>query len=434
MKKKIFSLYTLAFYIFIFSFSNGYSQPLLTLQDAIAIASSQSGVVKINQLNEEISAKQVYKANVGLTPKIDLNANLATTGNYVNLSFIDGRTINRFGRILAPNANVSLSWLLYDGKQAITKYKMFGVQNDIVKIQSQHFLDQLKYQVSYAYYNIAKQKKSIEYLNNTLKYYNERLQITEERWKIGKGSKLDFLQSQNDYNTQISSINSAKLNLQNAKVLLNDLLNRSPATPFDTEELAENVSILSAEAVLKEAIAKDENLAAIQRSIDLQKLQEKVIEANQKPKVGLISSLGYNFTNNNAGQILLNQNFGLNAGVAASWNLYDGNHNKNQLAITKLHTDILNKEFENATHELNTQIALAFNQWETDKLNLKLEESNKKIAEENLSIALEKFKLGASTILELNDAQQRYDLAINRYVQSLFAEKFSTLAIEKITY
>ena len=64
---------------------------------------------------------------------------------------------------------------------------------------------------------------------------------------------------------------------------------------------------------------------------------------------------------------------------------------------------------------------------------LLLEESNKQLAEENLTIAQEKFKLGSSTILEVNDAQQRYDGAVNRYLTTLYNVKFAALDIERLS-
>ncbi|HMS68514.1 MAG TPA: TolC family protein, partial [Saprospiraceae bacterium] len=64
---------------------------------------------------------------------------------------------------------------------------------------------------------------------------------------------------------------------------------------------------------------------------------------------------------------------------------------------------------------------------------LEVEETNKTIAEENLQISLEKFRLGGSTILDLNEAQQRYDAALNRYVDAYYDVRFAELEIERIS-
>ncbi|MBK8700664.1 MAG: TolC family protein [Saprospiraceae bacterium] len=81
---------------------------------------------------------------------------------------------------------------------------------------------------------------------------------------------------------------------------------------------------------------------------------------------------------------------------------------------------------------IKSDITLVLNQLSATKNNLALEEENKVLAEENLEIALEKFKLGSSTILELNDAQQRYDNAINRFVNATYAVYFAELQAKQI--
>ena len=64
---------------------------------------------------------------------------------------------------------------------------------------------------------------------------------------------------------------------------------------------------------------------------------------------------------------------------------------------------------------------------------MKLEIENKALAVENLEISLEKFKLGASTILELNDAQTRFNTAMSRLVNAQFNVKISELNLLRIS-
>ena len=58
-----------------------------------------------------------------------------------------------------------------------------------------------------------------------------------------------------------------------------------------------------------------------------------------------------------------------------------------------------------------------------------LEKANIEIAEENLNISNEKFKLGASTILEINDAQTRFNEAKNRLINAEFNLNLAALDI-----
>ena len=409
-----------------------HSQEVLSLDQAIKIALANNGNITTSKMNAQVAAMQVYKGNVGLLPSLDWNLNLIASANAVNQEFIDGRIIKRLGRTFAPNTNFSFSWLLFDGKQRQARYNILEEQQQIAAIQTKGTEDQIRYEVMSTYLNISKQVATISYLSAIIKYYEERLKITEERWKIGRGSKLDFLQSQNDINAQRSEMQNALAILDNYKILLNLQMNREANTSFDIIEDTKKTNEYTFDKVMQDALANDESLRVLERSIDITKLQLRDLEANRVPRISFVSALGYNFTNTNAGQILLNQNLGLNGGLTASWNLYDGNHNRKQMSIAAIQTGIIEKEKDNAIQALKAQISIALNQLKSSQSTLRLEEENKKIAEENLSIAIEKFKFGGSTILELNDAQQRYDGAVNRYVNSVYAVKFAELEIKRL--
>ena len=78
-------------------------------------------------------------------------------------------------------------------------------------------------------------------------------------------------------------------------------------------------------------------------------------------------------------------------------------------------------------------ITTAFNQYNSDLEIQALEEQNLVVVEENLQISLEKFKLGASTILELNEAQRSYDDSINRLVNAQNNVRLSELDLLRLT-
>jgi len=123
---------------------------------------------------------------------------------------------------------------------------------------------------------------------------------------------------------------------------------------------------------------------------------------------------------------------GFNGGLSASWNLIDGGHAKKQIQISQQQSKILETRKQLQLARIRTNATLAVQQINATDANLKLEQNNKDLAEENLTIALEKFKLGASTILELNDAQQRYDASIQRYIDAVFALHFARLMAKEI--
>lgn len=409
-----------------------YSQNVLSLADALQLAQSSNLDIQAANLEAQSAAMQVYRANAGLTPRVDLNFNSNGAFNKVNLEFIDGRTLDRYGRSFAPGTNVSLNWTLYDGNRMQNRYEILKKQSEFSGIAAKQTGEEMLRMVTELYYSIARQKYVLDYLKSGVKYYQERLTITEERWKVGRGSKLDFLQSQNDLNSQLAAIQNGELALSNLKVNMNLLLNRNPDIAFETEEIRNDPTEYEIETMVKSATTNSESLQLMEKNLELNQLTIKERQGARLPTIGFTSALGYNFSTTNAGQVLSSQSLGVNGGLSATWNLFDGSHTTKQIEIAKQQSRILETRRDQELARIRSNATLALQQIKAADANLSLEQINKSLAEENLTIALEKFKLGASTILELNDAQQRYDASIQRYIDAVFALHFARLMAKEI--
>ncbi|HMP29110.1 MAG TPA: TolC family protein [Saprospiraceae bacterium] len=417
---------------FLVSFFAIFGQESLTLEQALQTAKTNNPAITINQIEEQIAKMQVYKANVGMVPRVDWNTSVGSAFNYVNQEFISGATINRFGRNFAPNTNLSVNYTLFDGNSMKTRLEILDQQSQRSGILTKNAEEVLTNEVINNFYQIARQKEGLRFLNSVVKYYQERLSITEQRWQIGRGSKLDYLQSQNDYNTQMTDIKNAELQLQNLKVRLNLLLNRDPFIEFDIVEPLATVENYNLEQAYLKAEKESEELALIAKDLDINALQIKVIQAQKKPQINVFGTFGYSFSTSNAGFLLFNQSTGTNFGISAVWNVFDGGQVKNQSNIGKYRAQSLFKQRELVQQRIKSELSLAYNQWKIAGETLQLEEINKNLAQENLEISLEKFRLGASTILELNDAQQRFDNASNRYINAMYNLKFAALEMERL--
>lgn len=411
------------------------AQDVLTLDEAIGLAKTNNASIKISQQVAEIAGLQVYKGNAGLKPRVDLNTNVGSALNNVRQKLSNGTEIVRpNGQSLSPNANVALQWTLYDGHRGTAMYERLRMQSDLRQLETKQTTEQITTAVSRAYFEIIRQKRTEKILETIIGYYEEKRRIAEERWMIGRGSKLDFLQASVDLNTQKMGILQTKNALKNTKTALNGILERDLTTEYDVTDFPE-VTILSMtlEEIKQKAKEGNRDLILNKQNILVSKILEKEIEALKMPRVFLNSGYGFSLNSSNAGFILLNQNIGLNATIGATWNIYNGEQIRRNTQISKLNTKVLESREDDIWSQVSSNLRRNFNQYQTDKQILSLEIQNLALAEENLKIALEKFKLGASTILELNQAQQSYDQAANRIINSEFNIKIGELEILRLS-
>ncbi|MBK9688793.1 MAG: TolC family protein, partial [Saprospiraceae bacterium] len=176
------------------------SQAVLTLEEAKKAAQNSNLDIAAAAMEAAAASMQVYRANAGLGPRVDWNFNTNGSFNKVNLEFIDGRTLDRYGRSFAPGSNISLSWTLYDGGRMQNRYEILKKQNELSAVTAQQTTEELLRMVTELYYTMARQKYVLDYLKKGVKYYEERLTITEERWKVGRIEARLFTIT-NDLNT-----------------------------------------------------------------------------------------------------------------------------------------------------------------------------------------------------------------------------------------
>ena len=409
------------------------SQGLLKLSDAQKYALENNFSLKVSEKQAELAHNQIFKANAGMSPIIDWNTSFNSSFNQVNQNFVDGRVINRFGRSLSPISNLALAYTLYDGRRMQTVFERLKTQGQQSKIQQQLAIQNTLSNVMQVYFDIQRLQNTEEYLNEIIKYYEERLKITEERWQIGRGSKLDYLQSKADLSTQLTNLTNNSNQLKNAKISLNGVLGRDPKIEFEVEKEQIASPMYDLSFLIDQAKSQNPEFLNLKKTEEINLLSQKEASSFKKPRINLNSSFGYNFNSNNAGLITFNQSVGLNAGVSATWRIFDGQLINRNIQSSKINGEIIQAQKADLLNRIENQLTTSYFQYETDKKLLELEKENKEIAAENLSISLEKFKLGSSTILEINDAQTRYNTVLNRLVSAQFNVKISQLELLTIS-
>jgi outer membrane protein len=388
------------------------AQEIISLPDAISEALEGNYGIQIAQEQVNAAENQIYKGNAGMTPIINWNTGLNGNLSQVNQIFLDDRKINKLGNSFSPTTNLGLNWTLYDGRRMQVRYERLKSVGQQSQLQKKLVIQNAISNVMETYYQILRQKKSVEYLTTIIGYY---------------------LQSKADLNTQQSSLVNAENEFKNAKIRLNNILGASADRNFITSELNLQTGIYSLADLLLKAQTLNSEVILLNKAMELSLLDQQEMASFKLPRIAMNSSFGYSLSKNNAGFLALNQSLGLNAGLTATWNIFNGHGTQRDIQLAQINTDIITKRKESLLNQIEADISAAYFQFQTDKKLLNLENENRDVAEENLTISLEKFKLGASTILELNDAQRRFDDSLNRLVNAQYNERISELELLRLS-
>ena len=152
-------------------------------------------------------------------------------------------------------------------------------------------------------------------------------------------------------------------------------------------------------------------------------LSKKEIFSNYLPQLNVMGNYGLSRSKNSAGFSLLNQTNGFSGGVSLYMPIFAGTLTQKQVKVANINTLNAETMYQKIHLQTNVKYFKAQKDFEKAKLILKMEEENILLANENLKIAAERFRLAQSTAIEMRQAETSYSNAMNRLVQSKFALK-----------
>ncbi|WP_029277097.1 TolC family protein [Pedobacter borealis] len=413
---------------------SGVAQEQLSLQEAITIALQNNYDIKINKNQVDMAKNNANIGNAGMLPNL--------TGSYTNGGSIQNtRQTPATGpdRVItgAKSTNNSygadLNWTIFDG------FSMFANYDRLKELQKQGELNArltiltTVADVITAYYDIVRQQQLVIAADSAMDVSVLRTNIAKTKLQLGRGSKLDVLTAQVDYNTDTSNYLQTKNALQVAKVRLNQLMVRDIGTSFS---VVNNIDVDKGILFSKMAEMAEQQNPNVQNAFINQRIASltlKSVRGARYPSISLNS--GYSRANSTS-PTGFNQKFAANGftyGVTASLNLFNGFLQRQQERNAKIEIDNSILNLNKTKLDVNAQLLTAYQNYSTYLDLIKLEQRNVDIAKENLDITLAKYRLGSIAPLELREAQRNAIDAQNRFIEMQYQAKIAETTLKEIS-
>jgi outer membrane protein TolC len=184
---------------------------------------------------------------------------------------------------------------------------------------------------------------------------------------------------------------------------------------------------------LESLVAKENpTLQAEQINKRISELELKQTKALRYPTV--FASTGYNFgrTESSLGFTTSSNSRGWNYGFGASLNIFDGfNQNRNE-KIAKIQIETTEVAIAQRTQELMSLVNTTYQTYLTNISLIELEGKNEAIAQENMEITVEKYRIGIIPTIEFRTAQLNYINAKVRYSNAKFQAKLSEIILKQL--
>ncbi len=409
------------------------SQELLTLDEAVQIALENNYEIRLASNNLDVDSLSVSPGFAGILPRVYASASTNNSTQYSSQVRSDGTEIELNG---AKNNNksygVGLDWTIFDGLSMFARYDQLKELKKLGEAELKSTILNRVSDVMITYYNLVQQQQQLITLDSTIVISQQRVELADNRFGIGKASKLEVLNTQVDLNTDRTLFLRQKELYTNTKIRLNEILARDTKIDFKVEdELLINDNLILADL---ETLATKQNPELQAQLINkrIAELELKQIKGNRYPTI--TANTGYNFSDSESslGFARLNNSRGWNYGFAASVNIFNGSTQNRNEKIAKVKLDNSKIAIEQQTQTIKSQLNTAFQTYLTNIGLIDLESKNEEIAKENLDITLSKYSIGTIPTIEFRTAQLNYINAKLRLSEAKYQAKLSEITLKQL--
>jgi outer membrane protein TolC len=409
------------------------AQNVLTLEDAVKIALENNYEIKIANNDLKIDKTNVNSGNAGMLPKVSASVTDNNAIQYLSQTRADGTVLTRDNaKNSSLNYGVGLDWTVFDGFKMFAKYDQLKELQKLGESQLKLAILTKISTLNSTYFDLVQQQQQLSALDTTIVISNQRLALAQNRFIIGKASKLEVLNAQVDLNTDTVALLRQKELYANTKVLMNQILAREANNNFKVQPEITVDSQLKLPELTDLAEKQNPQVASQIINKRISELQLKQIKANRYPTLKVTTGYTFVDTRSDLGFTTQSSARGLNYGFGASLNLFDGFAQNRNEKIAKIAIENATIVIAQQNLALKSELSTTFQTYLTNLELITLEAKNEAIAKQNLTITLDKFRIGTITTLEFRTAQLNYINAKVRFSDAQFQAKLSEIALKEL--
>ncbi len=415
-----------------------FPQETFDLNKCITVGLERNFSIRIARNQQEIASNNYTTGNAGFLPSIDATGRYGGTLNNTTSTYSFPRdssgTVTGIHNTSA-SAGVGLTWTIFQGFNAITSYKKLNELRMVGELNTQAAVEDFIADIVTEYYLYIQQIQLFRNLEYAVALSRERVRIDQERYLLGAASKLQLLQSQVYLNSDSSRYSRQKEVLRASQVRINRLLAMDdPGHDIILSDSTIRIhNSLNYDSLLASTLKYNTSLQIAGRNQIISEYDYKLVSSRSYPYLNL--STGYNFNLNEFenSNLLKQQTDGFNYGLTMGINIFDGLNQKRNRQNARIEHNNRILASEQILQQVKADLITIYYGYQNNLLLLELETENLKTAEENLEIALERYKLGSLTGLELREVQQSLLEAEERLLLAQYQTKVAEISLMQIS-
>lgn len=399
------------------------AQKALSLSDALQMSLENNYQIRLAKADVAVAENNNDDVLTGKVPTISLGLNPGISyRNNVNPASIVAQS-STFSYGIGPSAN--LNWTLFNGGRIEMNKDRLATLATLSAGQLQVQVENTLADVLNAYYNAVVQQEQIEVRQRVLNLSRDRIRYQQVRAEFGQGGTFDELQARDAYLADSSNLVVQQLNYDlAARNLLQVMGEEDLNQPLTlTSPLDEVTDDYDREALENQLLSQNSQLKTLRINQTLADISTRLIEAEKKPTVNLTAGAGYDYNLATGTQTFVFGDGdpdkrdlpGIGAttlsgqvGLSINYLLYDGGARSVRAQSAKLQEITAQLNVDAVAQQLRAALANSLDRYENQREIIAITRSLIANAEQNLSIAEERFKGGTINSFDYRAIQLNY--------------------------
>ena len=438
MKRRFFAVLS----VFIFLTTIAFAQEEITLEQVIALALEKNYDVQIVKKISQAAETNNDLAWGAFLPQVSASGARVWNENDQKIRVRD-RTSNEIvsieGDIASNNINASanLVWTLFDGTRMFAARERIAVVAEQSQWSVKDQMANTMADVITNYYDIVRQKQQLKAIQEQMSVSEERVKLAERKLQVGTGIKPELLQARVDYNAQRTQVLQQESTIAQLKQQLNALVGLQLPAVYDVADTILIDLNLNPEDITPNIENTNFTLQAARQNIRIANLSLRERRAEYLPFINFNAAYNYSKVDNtkliNPYATLFFQQLGYNYGFSVNLPILNGFNTRRLNQQARIEIDRQRLLYGQLKTNIDVGLLNASVNYDNAKKILLIEEENIGLAKENMFIALESFKRGVTTFIELRTAQQSLADAYNSLISARYNAKVAETELLRLS-
>ncbi len=291
---------------------------------------------------------------------------------------------------------------LYTGGKNEARIDSASLGTDIAALTTEREREELKYSVIKAYFDVLEARRTIDVDQESVDNYEAHLTNVQQLYQAGSKARIDVLRSSVELSDARQTLIKAQNSYEVDLATLRNLLNLDRTEPLTlTDDFVYDTFDISLSDCVGYALRSRKDLQAESDTLQQKELAVKEAKAGLRPTVSLSAGTG------------LSQDFeptsrdshSWNAGLSASWNLFDSGVTKAAIDEAEAARDKAALSLQKAQEDVDLSVRTAYYNMREAEHRMQSTADAVGQAEQDAYIAREKYRAGEGIMLDVIDAQ-----------------------------